>query len=78
MVKQNSNTRLMLFNVPALIADISSGITLEPGDVIATGSPSGVGAGGHHPSSLRQATSSTSISSTSARLSNPVVDATPR
>lgn len=43
--KQRSNTRLMLFNVPTLIADISSGITLEPGDIIATGTPDGVGAG---------------------------------
>ncbi|MFC7407573.1 fumarylacetoacetate hydrolase family protein [Hydrogenophaga atypica] len=43
--KQNSNTRHLLFKIPALIADISAGITLEPGDVIATGTPSGVGAG---------------------------------
>lgn len=43
--KQDSNTRHMLFKVPHLIADISSGMTLEPGDVIATGTPSGVGAG---------------------------------
>ncbi|MQR00057.1 fumarylacetoacetate hydrolase family protein [Glaciimonas soli] len=44
-IKQNSNTRHMLFKIPALIADISSAITLEPGDIIATGTPSGVGAG---------------------------------
>lgn len=44
-VKQHSNTRYMLFSVAALIADISVGITLEPGDIIATGTPSGVGAG---------------------------------
>lgn len=43
--KQRSNTRFMLFNVPTLISDISSGITLEPGDIIATGTPAGVGAG---------------------------------
>ena len=43
--KQSSNTRHMLFPVAALIADISVGITLEPGDIIATGTPSGVGAG---------------------------------
>jgi 2-keto-4-pentenoate hydratase/2-oxohepta-3-ene-1,7-dioic acid hydratase in catechol pathway len=43
--KQRSNTRHMLFKVPALIADISAGITLEPGDIIATGTPDGVGAG---------------------------------
>ena len=43
--KQRSNTRHMLFTVDDLIADISSAITLEPGDIIATGTPSGVGAG---------------------------------
>ena len=43
--KQRSNTRHMLFKVDHLIADISAGITLEPGDIIATGTPEGVGAG---------------------------------
>lgn len=43
--KQRSNTRHMLFKVDDLIADISQGITLEPGDIIATGTPQGVGAG---------------------------------
>lgn len=43
--KQDSNTRHMLFKIRQLIEDISSGVTLEPGDVIATGSPAGVGAG---------------------------------
>jgi 2-keto-4-pentenoate hydratase/2-oxohepta-3-ene-1,7-dioic acid hydratase in catechol pathway len=35
----------MLFNVKTLVSDISQGMTLEPGDIIATGTPSGVGAG---------------------------------
>jgi 2-keto-4-pentenoate hydratase/2-oxohepta-3-ene-1,7-dioic acid hydratase in catechol pathway len=43
--KQRSNTAFMLFKVDELIADISAGITLEPGDIIATGTPAGVGAG---------------------------------
>jgi 2-keto-4-pentenoate hydratase/2-oxohepta-3-ene-1,7-dioic acid hydratase in catechol pathway len=43
--KQTSNTKHMLFKIPKLIADISAGITLEPGDIIATGTPDGVGAG---------------------------------
>lgn len=43
--KQRSNTKFMLFNIPELIADLSTGITLEPGDIIATGTPAGVGAG---------------------------------
>jgi 2-keto-4-pentenoate hydratase/2-oxohepta-3-ene-1,7-dioic acid hydratase in catechol pathway len=42
---QNSNTKHLLFDIPTLISDLSSGITLEPGDIIATGTPAGVGAG---------------------------------
>lgn len=40
---QHGNTRDLIFSVPALIAFISRYMTLEPGDVIATGTPSGVG-----------------------------------
>ncbi len=43
--KQRSNTRYMLFKIDDLIADISAVMTLEPGDIIATGTPEGVGAG---------------------------------
>ncbi|MBK0329643.1 fumarylacetoacetate hydrolase family protein [Rhodobacteraceae bacterium F11138] len=43
--KQRSNTKFMLFRINELIADLSTGITLEPGDIIATGTPAGVGAG---------------------------------
>lgn len=43
--KQNSNTRFLLFNINALIEDLSTVFTIEPGDIIATGTPSGVGAG---------------------------------
>jgi 2-keto-4-pentenoate hydratase/2-oxohepta-3-ene-1,7-dioic acid hydratase in catechol pathway len=45
VTKQSSNTAFMLFKVDELVADISKGITLEPGDIIATGTPAGVGAG---------------------------------
>jgi 2-keto-4-pentenoate hydratase/2-oxohepta-3-ene-1,7-dioic acid hydratase in catechol pathway len=44
-LRQDGNTGQMIFDVPELIATISAGITLYPGDVIATGTPSGVGAG---------------------------------
>jgi 2-keto-4-pentenoate hydratase/2-oxohepta-3-ene-1,7-dioic acid hydratase in catechol pathway len=40
---QNSNTSKMIFRVPELIEFISESITLEPGDIIATGTPEGVG-----------------------------------
>jgi len=43
----------MIFDVPALIETISAGITLYPGDVIATGTPAGVGAGFDPPRFLR-------------------------
>jgi 2-keto-4-pentenoate hydratase/2-oxohepta-3-ene-1,7-dioic acid hydratase in catechol pathway len=41
---QNGNTRELIFNIPKLIAFLSSVFTLEPGDVVSTGTPSGVGA----------------------------------
>jgi 2-keto-4-pentenoate hydratase/2-oxohepta-3-ene-1,7-dioic acid hydratase in catechol pathway len=40
---QHGNTRDLIFSVPALIAFLSRYLTLEPGDVIATGTPAGVG-----------------------------------
>ncbi|MFO0980197.1 MAG: fumarylacetoacetate hydrolase family protein [Planctomycetota bacterium] len=40
---QDSSTAQLIFGVPALIAFLSDSITLEPGDVIATGTPPGVG-----------------------------------
>ena len=43
--KQNSNTKFLLFNINDLIEDLSTVFTIEPGDIIATGTPSGVGAG---------------------------------
>lgn len=40
---QNSNTRHMIFNIPKTIAAITAVLTLEPGDIIAMGTPEGVG-----------------------------------
>ncbi|WP_305909832.1 fumarylacetoacetate hydrolase family protein [Methylomarinum sp. Ch1-1] len=42
-LRQDSNTRYMIFNCFEMIAYLSQAMTLEPGDVIATGTPSGVG-----------------------------------
>jgi 2-keto-4-pentenoate hydratase/2-oxohepta-3-ene-1,7-dioic acid hydratase in catechol pathway len=44
-LRQDSNTGLLIFDVPTIIAALSNGITLRPGDVIATGTPAGVGLG---------------------------------
>ena len=43
VVKQDAMTTQMYFKVPKIIAELSLGLTLEPGDVIATGTPPGVG-----------------------------------
>jgi 2-keto-4-pentenoate hydratase/2-oxohepta-3-ene-1,7-dioic acid hydratase in catechol pathway len=43
--RQSGNTRTMIFDVPTLISYCSAYMTLEPGDVIATGTPPGVGMG---------------------------------
>jgi 2-keto-4-pentenoate hydratase/2-oxohepta-3-ene-1,7-dioic acid hydratase in catechol pathway len=42
-VLQHSNTRELIFKIPDLIAYLSSVVTLEPGDVVANGTPAGVG-----------------------------------
>ena len=43
-VMQDSNTSNMVFGVAEIVAFVSQGITLEPGDLILTGTPAGVGA----------------------------------
>ncbi len=52
-VKQDGNARDMYFKIPRIIAELSRGLTLEPGDVIATGTPSGVGMGRTPPEWLK-------------------------
>jgi 2-keto-4-pentenoate hydratase/2-oxohepta-3-ene-1,7-dioic acid hydratase in catechol pathway len=51
--KQHSNTGKMIFRIPLLIAELSKGMTLEPGDVLATGTPEGVGFARKPPEFLR-------------------------
>ena len=45
VLKQDSNTGQMIFNLAEQIAHLSSRLTLHPGDLILTGTPAGVGAG---------------------------------
>jgi 2-keto-4-pentenoate hydratase/2-oxohepta-3-ene-1,7-dioic acid hydratase in catechol pathway len=52
-LRQNANTRDLIFDVPTLIETISAGITLYPGDIIATGTPEGVGIGFDPPKFLQ-------------------------
>jgi 2,4-diketo-3-deoxy-L-fuconate hydrolase len=52
-VRQNGNTKNFIFNIPFLVEFISRNITLEPGDVITTGTPAGVGMGMEPPGYLK-------------------------
>ncbi|MGI5920542.1 MAG: fumarylacetoacetate hydrolase family protein [Syntrophomonadaceae bacterium] len=51
-VRQNSNTSNMIFDIPYIISDLSRGMTLIAGDIICTGTPSGVGMGFNPPKLL--------------------------
>lgn len=51
--RQDSNTGLLIFDIPTIIATISAGVTLQPGDIIATGTPAGVGIGFNPPKYLQ-------------------------
>lgn len=53
-VRQNGNTSDMIFKIDDLIAEISRFVTLEPGDVIMTGTPEGVGKGMKPPTFLKK------------------------
>lgn len=70
--RQNGNSKHMLFKIPTLIEDITSGITLEPGDVIATGSPQGVGAAMTPPTFLQPGDVVECTIESIGTLSNPV------
>jgi 2-keto-4-pentenoate hydratase/2-oxohepta-3-ene-1,7-dioic acid hydratase in catechol pathway len=51
--KQRANTSQMIYDIPAIIESVSFGMTLEPGDIIATGTPDGVGNARTPPEFLR-------------------------
>ena len=51
--KQHANTRQLIFKIPRLIAEWSAGMTLYPGDILLTGTPSGVGVGRKPPEFLQ-------------------------
>jgi 2-keto-4-pentenoate hydratase/2-oxohepta-3-ene-1,7-dioic acid hydratase in catechol pathway len=52
-LRQSANTKDLIFDIPSLIATISAGLTLVPGDIIATGTPAGVGIAFNPPKFLR-------------------------
>ena len=65
-VMQNSSTKEFIFGVPKLLAFLSQVLTLEPGDLIFTGTPPGVGARANHPCGCSRATPQKSKSTGSA------------
>jgi 2-keto-4-pentenoate hydratase/2-oxohepta-3-ene-1,7-dioic acid hydratase in catechol pathway len=71
-LRQDANTRDLIFDIPTLIATISAGITLQPGDVIATGTPVGVGIGFTPPKFLKRGDRVTIEIDGLGRLSNGV------
>jgi 2-keto-4-pentenoate hydratase/2-oxohepta-3-ene-1,7-dioic acid hydratase in catechol pathway len=72
-VLQDSNTKELIFKIPELIAFLSSVFTLEPGDIVSTGTPSGVGFTRNPPRFLRAGENVAITIQQIGTLSNPIV-----
>lgn len=72
-LRQDGNTNQMIFDIPTVIESISAGMTLYPGDVIATGTPSGVGVGFKPPRFLKKGDSVKIQIDGIGVLENPVI-----
>jgi len=70
---QNSNTRELIFGIPALVEYLSSVVTLEPGDIVSTGTPAGVGFARRPPRWLRPGDEVVIRIAGLGELRNPVV-----
>jgi 2-keto-4-pentenoate hydratase/2-oxohepta-3-ene-1,7-dioic acid hydratase in catechol pathway len=73
-LRQDGNTRDMIFPIAELIASLSEGLTLEPGDLLATGTPSGVGYAMSEPQFLKHGDVVRCEVEGVGRLVNPVVE----
>jgi 2-keto-4-pentenoate hydratase/2-oxohepta-3-ene-1,7-dioic acid hydratase in catechol pathway len=73
-LRQDGNTRDMIFPIQELIASLSEGLTLEPGDLLATGTPSGVGYAMPEPQFLKGGDVVTCEIEGIGRLVNPVTE----
>ncbi len=71
-LRQDANTASLIFDVPSIIEALSAGITLNPGDIIATGTPAGVGIGFTPPRYLKHGDRVVVEVSGIGRLENPV------
>jgi 2-keto-4-pentenoate hydratase/2-oxohepta-3-ene-1,7-dioic acid hydratase in catechol pathway len=70
--RQKANTSELIFDIPTIIETLSAGITLYPGDIIATGTPAGVGAGFKPPRFLKAGDEVVIEIEGIGRLGNPV------
>ncbi|WP_404711966.1 fumarylacetoacetate hydrolase family protein [Sphingomonas sp. MMS24-J13] len=70
--RQKANTSDLIFDIPTIIETLSAGITLYPGDIIATGTPAGVGAGFKPPRFLKAGDEVVIEIEGIGRLNNPV------
>lgn len=52
-LRQNSNTNNLIFDIETIISDLTTGVTLLPGDIVLTGTPAGVGAGFNPPKYMK-------------------------
>lgn len=71
-LRQNSNTRYMITTVAEAIADLSQGMTLLPGTIIATGTPAGVGMGMQPPCWMKKGDVVVCEIEGIGRLENPI------
>jgi 2-keto-4-pentenoate hydratase/2-oxohepta-3-ene-1,7-dioic acid hydratase in catechol pathway len=76
-VLQHSNTRHLIFRIPDLISFLSSVFTLEPGDVVSTGTPAGVGVARKPPRFLRAGDDVVVRVQGLGELRNPVISEAP-
>jgi 2-keto-4-pentenoate hydratase/2-oxohepta-3-ene-1,7-dioic acid hydratase in catechol pathway len=76
-ILQKSNTRELIFKIPELIEYLSSVVTLEPGDVVSTGTPAGVGSARTPPRYLKAGDQMVVRVEGIGELRNPVVAETP-
>jgi 2-keto-4-pentenoate hydratase/2-oxohepta-3-ene-1,7-dioic acid hydratase in catechol pathway len=73
-LRQDANTRDMIFPITELIRSLSEGMTLEPGDLLATGTPSGVGYAMSEPQFLQEGDLVVCEIEGIGQLQNPVIE----